>query len=126
MVSHESDLAACERLLSEARERGLAPRRLCLEAMAAAALWAGSHARAAELLQEARASCAMPPTRKTRQLEEQARAAGSAEGGAPAGAPGAPSGALPDGWQSALCPNSGLTYYWQVANPQGTVTWERP
>lgn len=34
--------------------------------------------------------------------------------------------ALPDGWQSTLDPSSGQRYYWHVADPAGTTTWERP
>ena len=33
---------------------------------------------------------------------------------------------LPDGWQSTLDPSSGQRYYWNVGDPAGTTTWERP
>lgn len=33
---------------------------------------------------------------------------------------------LPEGWQSAVDPSSGRTYYWRAADPAGTTTWEVP
>jgi len=42
--------------------------------------------------------------------------------------PGAPPVAvpLPTGWDSAVDPNTGRSYYWRTENPAGTTTWERP
>lgn len=36
------------------------------------------------------------------------------------------SSALPEGWREALDPASGMRYYWRVADPHNTTTWERP
>eukprot|EP00438_Fugacium_kawagutii_P015584 Skav229717 [mRNA] locus=scaffold49:261492:275306:- [translate_table: standard] len=33
---------------------------------------------------------------------------------------------LPAGWESATDPSTGNRYYWQLSNPTGTTTWERP
>ncbi|CAK0811246.1 unnamed protein product [Prorocentrum cordatum] len=126
MVSNVQDVAACEALLAEARGRGLKPGRLCLEALAAAALQAGDHARAAAALQEALSTCAMPPTRKTQQLEEQVLAAAGGRAGPPRAGGAGPEAPLPAGWLSATCPSSGRAYFWQAASPHATVTWQRP
>lgn len=120
MSCSRDDLQACEAFFAELRQRGLQPRRLTFEAIAQAALQAGAVDRAKELLAEARECCTMPPSRKTLELED--RAAGQVE------APPATMamGSLPEGWDTAKCPSSGLPYYWRQADPSGTVTWERP
>lgn len=33
---------------------------------------------------------------------------------------------LPSGWDSAVDPNTGRSYYWRIENPAGSTTWERP
>lgn len=33
---------------------------------------------------------------------------------------------LPQGWASAIDPNSGRPYYWKAMDPTGTVTWQMP
>lgn len=34
--------------------------------------------------------------------------------------------ALPSGWSSTVCSATGKPYYWNLSDPNNTVTWERP
>ena len=34
--------------------------------------------------------------------------------------------ALPSGWSSTVCSATGQPYYWNLSDPNNTVTWERP
>jgi len=75
-------------------------------------------------LQEA---CTSNDIRDLTRVLHQMYAAGSSSalGGSPGALPAAEQ-PLPAGWQQALDPTSGKSYFWREADPNGSVTWERP
>lgn len=126
--SHD-DQQTCETLFQEMCNKGVHPNRLTFESVARAALFAGNAVRAQELLNEARVRSRMPPTKISLQIEADAAAA--IRGASPAAVHNnehklGNEAKLPDGWSTAICPSSGVPYYWQNANPTSTVTWVRP